>query len=339
MADQRRYGAYPGFRGYAASIFKRLPRERKLEVMQNWFGGHYEDPANRVSYNTREGGYLWVPGLGPHDADNEIQEEFSDVADFDLMMEAVEEVQSNGILDWASKDYFRQIDDEAVRERDEEDQERFPFTIPMPLGGRPTAGTAPIFSDASGGGPTAGGPYAPRGVFEPGVFEPGIFEEGPLDEATARREMLEHLARLEQMVTPLVAHVGMMGHNGPPGPIEDPELPERQPDPNEPPLTARDIAAIARAIGEVRREADSGTPNVAVIEANEGILARAGGYLLRLCDMAAQEGAKAFGKWVGTAAAVGVAGVVASFATWGDLGQALQETAASISTWVQTLPW
>jgi hypothetical protein len=175
-------------------------------------------------------------------------------------------------------------------------------------------------------------------VFEPGVFESGVFEEDPFDEATARREMLGCLARLEEMVAPLVAHVGMMGHNGPPGPIEDPELPERQPDPSEPPLTARDLAAIARAIGEVRREADSGTPNIVVIEANEGILARAGGYLLRLCDIAAQEGAKAFGKWAGIAVAVGVAGVVASFATWGELGQALHETAASISTWVRTLP-
>lgn len=198
-----------------------------------------------------------------------------------------------------------------------------------------------MFSDAVGGGPVAGGPYGPRRVYEPGVFEPGVFEEDEPqpDEPTARREMLDRLDRLEKMIVPLVAQVGMIGHNGPPGPIEDPALPERQPNPEEPPLTARDILAVARAISDIRNEAAAKTPDLAVVEAGQGILARAGGYLLRLCDTAAQEGAKAFGKWAGTAAAVGVAGVIASFATWGDLGQALHETAAFISTWMQTLPW
>ncbi|PJN92382.1 hypothetical protein CNY89_30210, partial [Amaricoccus sp. HAR-UPW-R2A-40] len=50
-----------------------------------------------------------------------------------------------------------------------------------------------------------------RGVFKPGVFEPGVFvdyEQQP-DEPTARREMLDRLERLEQMIAPLVAQVGI----------------------------------------------------------------------------------------------------------------------------------
>ncbi|PJN93089.1 hypothetical protein CNY89_23830, partial [Amaricoccus sp. HAR-UPW-R2A-40] len=57
-----------------------------------------------------------------------------------------------------------------------------------------------------GSRPYRAGPYG-RGVFKPGVFEPGVFvdyEQQP-DEPTARREMLDRLERLEQMIAPLVA--------------------------------------------------------------------------------------------------------------------------------------
>lgn len=256
------------------------------------------------------------------------------------MMEAVEAVQSDGIFDWASSDFFREIDEEALRERDEKDQKGFPYTLPITFGGPPSAGTAPTLSYAIGGTPTVADPRPPRGVFEPGVFEPGVFEEDEQqpDEPTARREMLDRLNRLEQMIAPLVAQVGMIGHNGPPGPIEDPALPEREPNPEEPPLTVRDILAVADAIRDIRNEAAAKTPDLAVVEAGRGILARAGGYLLRLCDTAAHEGAKEFGKWAGRAAA---AGVVAGFLTWGQIGQALHETAASVSTWAHSIqvPW
>ncbi|PJN92578.1 hypothetical protein CNY89_28500, partial [Amaricoccus sp. HAR-UPW-R2A-40] len=84
------------------------------------------DPANRVSYNTREGGYLWVPGLGPNDANEEIQGHFGNIADFDLMMEAVEAVQADGTYDWASSDFFREIDEEFLSERDNEVQTGLP---------------------------------------------------------------------------------------------------------------------------------------------------------------------------------------------------------------------
>ncbi len=300
--------------------------------MQAWFGNHYEDPANRVSYNSREGGYLWVPGLGPHDADNEIQEEFSDVADFGLMAKAVEDVQSDGILDWASKNYFREIDDEALRDREEEDRGGFPFILPMPLGSRPSAGTAPTFSDAVGGGPTAGGPYPPRSIVSPGIFGE---DEPPRDEAPVRKEMLERLDHLERLIAPLTTNIGMMGHNGPPGPIEDPEIPEHQPSLTEPPLTVRDLSAIRTAIGDIREQAQAASPDVEVVERGQGVLSRAAKHFGRWLMLAADEAVQTAGK---TAGALLVAGAIMG---WQNVGPALESATSSVATWIQTIevPW
>lgn len=299
MADQRKYGAYPGFRGYAASTFDRLPRARKLEVMKNWFLGHNEDPANSVSYNSQEGGYLWAPGLGPNDANEEFQDQFGNIANFELIMEAVKAVQSGGTVYWASRDFFRRkIEEEALIEQNRKFQTGLPHALPYAFQAeRPSAATALTTSSSFASGSYGAGTFG-RGVFKPGVFDPGVFveDEQQPDEPTARREMLDRLDRLEQIIAPLVAQVGMIGHNGPPGPIEDPALPEREPDFEKALLTARDILAVAHAISDIRNEAAAKTPDLAIVEARQGILARAGSYFLRLCDTAAQEGAKAFGE-------------------------------------------
>lgn len=85
---------------YTAEEFRALPQDQQIELMVEWFGERYEDPAQRMPYNSREGGYLWIYG-GPYDADEEIQSEFSDVAEFDVMQRAVEEITSDGLYEWA----------------------------------------------------------------------------------------------------------------------------------------------------------------------------------------------------------------------------------------------
>lgn len=70
--------------------------------MVEWFLERFEDPVHRTSYNTREGGYLWNWG-GPYSADDEIQDEFSDIASFELMQQAVDKIQEDGLYDWAPK--------------------------------------------------------------------------------------------------------------------------------------------------------------------------------------------------------------------------------------------
>ncbi len=285
--------------------------------METWFRNHYEDPAERVSYQTSEGGYLWVAGLGPHYANEAIQEEFSHVADFDLMMEAVEAVQEEGTYDWASTDWFREIDEEALRERDKEDRkEGFPYTLPLTFGGRPSAGTAPVFE---------------KGVFEPGVFEE---EEQRLDEATARRNMLERLDRLEEMMAPLVAQVGMVGHNNPPGPIEDPDIPDPVLHPTEPPLTARDVAIVQTAIQDIRAQAQESEPNLEAVQKSQGVLARAARQIGRWCMSFVDEAVKSAGNATGKAAVVLIAGTIG----WQQIGPVVESAASSVAAWIQTIP-
>lgn len=103
---------------YTAEEFRALTADQQVELMVEWFGERYEDPAQRTPYNSREGGYLWIHG-GPYDADEEVQSEFSDVAEFEVMQRAVEEITSDGLYEWApvaSDDDF--YDDREYEEPD-----------------------------------------------------------------------------------------------------------------------------------------------------------------------------------------------------------------------------
>ena len=97
-ADKRAY--HIDDQRFTPSQFKKLSKARKIEAMKQWFLERFEDPANSTSYMTSEGGYLWNNG-GPYDADDELQNEFQGLASFDIIQEAVEEVQSDGIYEWA----------------------------------------------------------------------------------------------------------------------------------------------------------------------------------------------------------------------------------------------
>lgn len=44
-------------------------------MMRDWFFEHFEDPAERTPYESREGGYIWIWG-GPYDAHDELQNKF-----------------------------------------------------------------------------------------------------------------------------------------------------------------------------------------------------------------------------------------------------------------------
>lgn len=71
---------------------------RTLEAI-DWFHANFEDPAERTSHNSREGGYLWNHG-GPFDAREEIFGRFPDLPD-ELLDAAVAEIESDGIEEWA----------------------------------------------------------------------------------------------------------------------------------------------------------------------------------------------------------------------------------------------
>lgn len=71
-----------------------------VEEMVEWFYENYEDPANGVPYESREGGYQYWNG-GPHDPMDVLQAEFPDVA-FERVEEAAQVIYRDG-FEWVRK--------------------------------------------------------------------------------------------------------------------------------------------------------------------------------------------------------------------------------------------
>ncbi len=51
-------------------------KENQMELMEEWFRNHFEDPAERMPYEFAEGGYQYIWG-GPFNAAEELYEKFS----------------------------------------------------------------------------------------------------------------------------------------------------------------------------------------------------------------------------------------------------------------------
>ncbi|KZD00865.1 hypothetical protein [Thalassospira xiamenensis] len=82
------------------SRIRRFSREKQIQLIAEWFSSLYEDPANETPYDGREGGYQYIHG-GPYDAREEIEAEFVDYVDAEIIEAAADFVESNGLLDWA----------------------------------------------------------------------------------------------------------------------------------------------------------------------------------------------------------------------------------------------
>lgn len=101
---------------------RKAPRELQIEAMRLWFCSRYQDPANDTPYNGREGGYLFIHG-GPYDPNEEIQDRFSDIVEFDVIEELVQHLHAEVGDEWApiEHDYRDWEYDEALSLLDEED--------------------------------------------------------------------------------------------------------------------------------------------------------------------------------------------------------------------------
>ena len=77
-----------------------LTKGSLIKLLVEWFHYLYEDPANETQYNGREGGYLYVKG-GPYNAEQELRDNFEDIVLEAAILAAVEEIQSDGLFDWA----------------------------------------------------------------------------------------------------------------------------------------------------------------------------------------------------------------------------------------------
>ncbi|MPR61238.1 hypothetical protein D7027_05310 [Ochrobactrum intermedium] len=233
--------------------FRELSREQKLEAMITWFYSNYEDPVHRTSYNGREGGYLWNHG-GPYDADSELQGEFSDIADLDLIQDAVEEVTSDGIFEWA-----------PTPSSDDYDQDFEDVEIPA---SPPTAGTSPGFLTTENGDHI---------VDERGnrfFLEEAI--QAPAGVNNLKQEMFERLDAFEALLRQhVIQNAPNRGHNNPPELIDDDHF-----------VSQEQSQEVAAAIAEIRREAGSENPDAAVVKTQASILGRFGGWLLGIIGVA-----------------------------------------------------
>ena len=74
-----------------------------VDNLVEWFLDNYEDPANHVPYETREGGYQYVFG-GPYDPWEELADKF-DFVDEDTIESAAKRIYNHGIL-WVKKGQY-----------------------------------------------------------------------------------------------------------------------------------------------------------------------------------------------------------------------------------------
>ncbi len=70
-------------------------------VMREWFLDNYEDPAQSLPYESREGGYIWIDG-GPYDAHNELYETFGGIVPEHIIVELGNVLQTE-CFQWAAQ--------------------------------------------------------------------------------------------------------------------------------------------------------------------------------------------------------------------------------------------
>ena len=86
----------------AATEVKSLKPDDQKRIIKHWFLERYENPAENTPYESAEGGYIYIWG-GPHDADQVLQEEFSDGFSEEFLGEIADELEEEcGTNEWAS---------------------------------------------------------------------------------------------------------------------------------------------------------------------------------------------------------------------------------------------
>lgn len=120
---KRYFSEYSDETGVTPSRLKRLGKATQREYLLHWFGMYYEDPAQETPYNSQEGGYQYVWG-GPYDAREELEEEFGSFISESVIESIVEEVESDGLTDWApgrhhsdhqraADEYYAEVNDQT----------------------------------------------------------------------------------------------------------------------------------------------------------------------------------------------------------------------------------
>lgn len=158
----------------------------KVAAMVEWFFDNFDDPSQETPRDSGDFVYIWG---GPYDADEELQDAFSDKVPYELIERAVAEVQDrDGIYDWAPH---------GNRIRPENDSDR--------------VATGEIVDG--------------DGEWPPLVVEP---ENVHNTSAAKTANVLSRLDELERAVQALQLPAAGIGHNNPPEPIEATPISEEE---------------------------------------------------------------------------------------------------------------
>lgn len=166
-------------------ITQALTKATLVRYLVDWFHYFFEDPANETPYNSREGGYLFIKG-GPYNAEEELRDNFEDVVPEDALMAAVEEIQSDGLFDWA----------------------------PSPR----HQASVDFYEDAIADDYPSDGELTFEALSEIAVSEPSSGIGSP-EEKTVRADVLEQISALKVDLPKPASHGGI-GHNHPPEEFE-----------------------------------------------------------------------------------------------------------------------
>ncbi|MFO6465395.1 hypothetical protein ACK8OR_13450 [Jannaschia sp. KMU-145] len=90
-----------------------LSPDDQVENLVNWFLVNYEDPANELPYNGREGGYQWINGESST-AESALSENFNIFVADEIISAAVSKIEDDwGIYEWSPASDRSQIESEV----------------------------------------------------------------------------------------------------------------------------------------------------------------------------------------------------------------------------------
>lgn len=109
-------------------------RDAASEEMREWFYENYEDPANSLPYNSREGGYLWING-GPFTPLEALGDHFGGEYPWDFIEEVADSITNDGgLFDWTpvlGPDFYGEYAGPEIEAAQEDEAELLSRRMPL----------------------------------------------------------------------------------------------------------------------------------------------------------------------------------------------------------------
>jgi hypothetical protein len=105
---------------------KNHSEEKQIEIMREWFHENFENPVEECPFDSREGGYIYVWG-GPYNAKEELEMEFGEYVNEEIIDTLVDELESE-CNEWSAYSYNQHFEEDYEDEYlSQKSQEKTPF--------------------------------------------------------------------------------------------------------------------------------------------------------------------------------------------------------------------